>query len=87
MGAGGPYHRYLELIVFFILPTYGKGARKKPSAARIHGAGLQLPCLESLSDAPQPVFTNRRRFRPPPLTRVDPHTIKRGPSMSPHFLA
>ena len=33
------------------------------------------------------MFAERGRNRPPPLTRVDPHTTKRGVSMCPHFLA
>ena len=33
------------------------------------------------------VFAERGRIRLPPLTRVDPHTTKRGVSMCPHFLA
>ena len=34
-----------------------------------------------------PVFAERGRKRPPPLSRVDPHTTKRGVSVCPHFLA
>ena len=33
------------------------------------------------------VFAERGRKRPPPLTRVDPYTTKRGVSVCPHFLA
>ena len=35
----------------------------------------------------QSVFAERGRKRPPLLTRVDPHTTKRGVSVGPHFLA
>ena len=34
-----------------------------------------------------PVFAERGRKRPPPLTRVYPHTTKRGVSVCPYFLA
>ena len=34
-----------------------------------------------------PVFAERGRNGPPPATRVDHHTTKRGVSVCPHFLA
>ena len=83
--------RCLECLARLSAPDSDKGRKPlscplllnlKPNLDSVKGR-KPLACPESDSA----VFAERGRNRPPPLTRVDPHTIKRGVSVYPHFLA